>query len=65
MIRLTSAEHVDALAVEQQMSVEPALAAESERVESLQHLIHELPREVAPPGLRARIEAWVGSPRYK
>ena len=51
----------NALAIEQQMRTEPALAAESERVKALQRLIHErLPREQAPPGLQARIEASVG-----
>jgi anti-sigma factor RsiW len=51
----------NALGIEQRMSTEPALAAESERVKALQRLIHEhLPREEAPPGLHARIEASVG-----
>jgi anti-sigma factor RsiW len=54
----------NALGIEQQISVEPALAAESERVKALQQLIHDrLPREEAPPGLRARIEASVGGLR--
>jgi anti-sigma factor RsiW len=54
----------NALGIAQQMSTEPALAAENERVKALQHLIHErLPREDAPPGLRARIAASVGGPR--
>ena len=54
----------NALGIAQQMSTEPALAAESERVKALQRLIHErLPREEAPPGLRARIEASVGGLR--
>jgi anti-sigma factor RsiW len=48
----------NALRIAQQMSTEPALAAEGERVKALRHLIHErLPREVAPRGLHARIEA--------
>jgi len=51
----------NALAIAQRMSTDPALAAEGERVKALQQLIHErLPREVAPPGLRARVEASVG-----
>jgi anti-sigma factor RsiW len=54
----------NALGIAQQMSAEPALAAESERVKALQQLIHErLPREDAPPGLRARIGASVGGLR--
>jgi anti-sigma factor RsiW len=51
----------NALGIAQQMRTEPALAAESERIKALQQLIHErLPREEAPPGLHARIEASVG-----
>jgi anti-sigma factor RsiW len=51
----------NALEIAQLMSADPALAAEGERVKALQQLIHErLPREMAPPGLRARIEASVG-----
>ena len=51
----------NAVGITQQMEKEPALAAEAERVKALQQLIHErLPREAAPPGLRARIEASVG-----
>jgi anti-sigma factor RsiW len=54
----------NALGIAQQMSAEPALAAESERVKALQRLIHErLPREKAPAGLYARIEASVGGLR--
>jgi len=54
----------NALSVAQQMSQEPALAAEAERVKELQKLIHDrLPREAAPPGLRARIESSVGGTR--
>ena len=54
----------NALEIAQRMSTDPALAAEGRRVTALQQLIHErLPREVAPPGLRARIEASVGSQR--
>ncbi len=51
------------LGIAQQMDKEPALAAEAERVKTLKQLIHELPREEAPPGLRARIEASVGGLR--
>jgi len=54
----------NALSVAQQMGQEPALAAEAERVKELQKLIHErLPREEAPPGLRARIESSIGAAR--
>ena len=54
----------NALEIAQRMSTDPALAAEGERVKALQQLIHErLPREVAPPDLRARIEASVGGHR--
>ena len=43
---------------------DPALAAEGRRVTALRQLIHQqLPPEVAPPGLRARIEASVGGQR--
>jgi len=51
----------NALGIAQQMSAEPALTAECERVKALQRLIQErLPREKAPAGLHARIEAPVG-----
>jgi anti-sigma factor RsiW len=54
----------NALGIAQQMGSDPALAAEGERVKALQRLIHErLPREEAPPGLHARIEASVGGLR--
>jgi anti-sigma factor RsiW len=54
----------NALEIAQRMSTDRALAAEGERVKALQRLIHErLPREVSPPGLRARIEASVGGHR--
>jgi anti-sigma factor RsiW len=54
----------NALGIAQRMSAEPALAAEGERVSALKSLIHErLPRELAPPGLHARIEASIGGLR--
>jgi hypothetical protein len=54
----------NALEIAQRMSTDPALAAEGQRVKALQRLIHErLHREVAPPDLRARIEASVGGHR--
>ena len=54
----------NALSVAQQMGQEPALAAEAEHVSELQKLIHNrLPREEAPPGLRARIESSIGATR--
>jgi anti-sigma factor RsiW len=52
---------INAFAVEKRMATDTALAAECERVESLQRLMHEhLPREAPPPGLRRRIETAVG-----
>jgi len=49
------------LAFEQQMATDPALAAKCVCLATLQRLLRErLPREAAPPGLRARIEASVG-----
>jgi anti-sigma factor RsiW len=54
----------NALGIAQRMSTEPALTAEGERIKALQRLIHErLPREPAPPGLQARIEASIGGLR--
>ena len=54
----------NALGITQQMGVVPALAAEAERIKGLQQLIHErLPREAAPPGLRARIVSSIGGLR--
>jgi anti-sigma factor RsiW len=55
---------INALAVEQRLASDPALAAEYERVQALQQVIRErLPREAPPPDLRARIEAAVRPPR--
>jgi anti-sigma factor RsiW len=52
----------NALEIAERISVDPALAAESQRVKALQRLIHErVPRQAAPPGLRARIAASVGA----
>jgi anti-sigma factor RsiW len=54
----------NALSIAQQMGQEPALAAEADHVRELQKLIHDrLPREEAPPGLRARIESTIGGAR--
>jgi anti-sigma factor RsiW len=54
----------NALGITQQMEKHPALAAEAERVDALRRLIHEhLPREEAPPGLRARIETSIAGLR--
>jgi anti-sigma factor RsiW len=52
---------INALAVERRMATDSALAAECERMESLQRLMHEhLPRKAPPPGLRMRVETAVG-----
>jgi anti-sigma factor RsiW len=57
---------VNALGITQQMERDPALAAEAGRVKTLQQFIRErLPREEAPPGLRARIEASIGGARQQ
>ena len=51
----------NALAIEQRMAADSALAAEYTRIGALQRLLRErLPREAALPGLRARIEASTG-----
>jgi anti-sigma factor RsiW len=51
----------NALALENRMATDPALAAECERIEALRQIIREhLPRETVPPGLRTRVEAAVG-----
>lgn len=54
----------NALAIEQRMAADSALAAEYTRIGALQRLLRErLPREAALPGLRARIEASTGMNR--
>ena len=51
----------EALAIEQRMAEEPALAAERDRLETLHRVLHErLPKQAAPPDLRRRIERSVG-----
>jgi anti-sigma factor RsiW len=51
----------NALGVAQQIDKEPAIASEAERIKALQQSIRrQLPREEAPPGLRAKIESSVG-----
>jgi anti-sigma factor RsiW len=53
-----------ALEFEQRLAADPALAAERDRIAALRQAIGEkLPREGAPPGLAARIEAAVGIER--
>jgi anti-sigma factor RsiW len=53
---------MNALAVEERMSTDPALAAECERIDALQRLMHgHLRREAPPSGLRRRIETAVGA----
>jgi anti-sigma factor RsiW len=53
---------MNALAVEERMWTDPAFAAECERIDALQRLIHgHLQREAPPPGLRRRIETTVGA----
>ena len=52
------------LAFEEQMSSDPELAAECERIKAYQDLVRKhFPRKEAPAGLRARIDAQVGAPR--
>src|SRR5215471_16532024 len=51
----------NALGVTQQIDKEPAIASEAERIKALQQTIRrQLPREEAPPRLRAKIESSVG-----
>jgi anti-sigma factor RsiW len=55
---------MNALAVEQRISADPALAAECARIDAVQRLMHEhLPRESPPHRLRMRIETAVGIQR--
>jgi anti-sigma factor RsiW len=54
----------NALGVETSMAMDPALAAERERIEAFQGLMREhLRPEAPPPGLRACVEASVGMRR--
>jgi anti-sigma factor RsiW len=54
----------NALGVETSMAMDPALAAERERIDAFRSLMREhLPPEAPPPGLRARVEASVGMRR--
>jgi anti-sigma factor RsiW len=56
----------NALAMERQLSSDPALAAECARVEALQRAMRaHLPREMPPPGLRRRVETAVGLERRR
>src|SRR4051812_37745614 len=54
---------VNALAVAQRLSESRPLAAEAERIRTLQQRLNTLPRERAPESLRARIESSVGAVR--
>jgi anti-sigma factor RsiW len=50
-----------AIALEQRMTEEPALAAERERIQALRQLLQEsLPPAAPPPDLRRRVEASLG-----
>jgi len=56
----------NAIALEQRMAAEPALAAERARVEALRRVLRErLPREVEPPALRERVRRAVGLTRQR
>ncbi len=56
----------NAIAIEQRMASEPALAAERERVEALRRALRErLPREAEPPALRERVRRAVGITRQR
>ncbi len=55
---------VNALGVETSIAIDPALAAERERIEAFRCLVREhLPREAPPHGLLARVEAGIGMRR--
>jgi anti-sigma factor RsiW len=55
-----------AIAIEQRMASEPALAAERARVEALRRaLLERLPREAEPPALRERVRRAVGITRQR
>src|SRR5262245_53723699 len=54
----------NAIALEQRMASEPALAAERARVEALRRALRErLPREAEPPALREKVRRAVGLSR--
>jgi anti-sigma factor RsiW len=54
----------NALEIERRLAADPALAAERDRVEALRAALRQhFPREAAPPGLRARVEAIAGRRR--
>jgi anti-sigma factor RsiW len=56
----------NAIAIEQRMASEPALAAERARVEALRQVLRErLPREAEPPALRAKVRRAVGLTRQR
>jgi anti-sigma factor RsiW len=56
----------NAIAIEQRMASEPALAAERASVEALRHALRErLPREAEPPALRERVRRAVGITRQR
>jgi anti-sigma factor RsiW len=56
----------NAIAIEQRMASEPALAAERARVEALRRVLRErLPREAEPPSLRERVRRAVGITRQR
>jgi anti-sigma factor RsiW len=52
---------INALEIERRLAIDPALAAERDRVETLRRLLRErMPREAPPPALQARIERAAG-----
>jgi anti-sigma factor RsiW len=56
----------NAIAIEQRMASDPALAAERARVEALRQVLRErLPREVESPALRERVRRAVGITRQR